>query len=64
MTTVIFSFMLSSAAIREHCMQGETMNMTILVALIIAIAAIFVLKRVVVQSIVRKAGRAAPGTIR
>lgn len=40
------------------------MNMTILVALIIAIAAIFVLKRVVVQSIMRKAGRATSGTTR
>lgn len=38
------------------------MNMTILLALIIAVATIFVLKRVVVQSILRKNGRAATGT--
>jgi hypothetical protein len=45
-------------------MQGVTMNMTILLALIIAVAAIFVLKRVVVQSIMRKAGRVTPETTR
>ena len=35
------------------------MNMTILLALIIAWAALYVLKRVVAQRIVRKAGRCA-----
>jgi hypothetical protein len=40
------------------------MNMTILLALIIAAAAVFVLTRVVVQSIVRKAERATPETTR
>jgi hypothetical protein len=40
-------------------LQGRFMNMTIVLALIIAWAAIFILKRVVAQLIVRSAGRAA-----
>lgn len=40
------------------------MNTTILLALIIAGATVFVLQRVVVRSIVRKAERATPETTR
>lgn len=40
-------------------MAEDPVNMTILLALIIAWAAIYVLKRVVVQLIVRKAGSGA-----